>query len=360
MSAKPPPPRKPCSVSGDDMISWSARRCREWAGQRKLDGHYDPLTLAAYRQALRKSGQAGDLVAYLSFRRDLGLRLNRHHLPLLLGVLPRLGPRAWLESFNLIVETMGEARALPMHLGPLKKRLCEVSPPLAAHLSHAAFVRNSPFLRGLAKLDKAQAARRAGFVNYLNSVKSLCVVGNHSGLIGSGLGPDIDAHDCVIRFNQYRSAASNPGDVGEKADVWVRMPGVARENIDFRGRWVVISGPDLRYRLSNWHAVRELLERDVPMLTVPLDTWRDVVAKLAAPPSAGLLFLAWLRQLRGEGLKGVGIAGFQRVEEQTASAYHHAIPGKQAGHRHNWPLERGLLAEWVRRDGARWLENING
>lgn len=343
-------------AAGGDMAGWAVRQCREWAAQRRHEGHYDLPTLAAYRQALRKSRQGGDLVAYLTFRRELGMPLHRHHLPLLLAVLPRLAPRAWLESFNLIEEALGRGHPLPIHLGPLKRRLCEVSPPLAAQLADSALVRRSPFLSGMARLDREQEARRTAFADYLRAVKSLCVVGNHSGLMGSGLGADIDAHDCVVRFNQYRSPQSNPEDIGEKSDVWVRMPGVAREHIDFHGGWVVVSGPDLRYRLSNWHAVRDLLERNVPMLTVPLDVWRGVVAELAAPPSAGLLFLAWLRRMRPGGLEGVGIAGFQRASDKEGS-YHHAIANKQPGHRHNWHLERGLLEAWAAEDGARWLGN---
>lgn len=336
------------------MANWTVRQCRDWVAGRRHDGQYDPLTLAGYRQVWRKGRQARDLVAYLNFRRELGMPLHRHHLPLLLEVLPRLGPRAWLEAFNLIEEAMGRGRPPPMYLGPLKRRLCEVSPPLAALLADSAFVRRSPFLSGLARLEREQETRRTDFAAYVRRVKSLCVVGNHSGLIGAALGPDIDAHECVIRFNQYQSPQSNLADIGEKTDVWVRMPGVAREHIAFRGGWVVISGPDLRYRLSNWHAVQDLLEREVPLLTVPLDLWRDVVAELAAPPSAGLLFLAWLRRMRPDGLKGVGITGFQRSSDQDG-AYHHAIAGKQAGHRHNWHLERELLEAWVAQDGARWL-----
>ncbi|MCP5279516.1 MAG: glycosyltransferase family 29 protein [Thiobacillus sp.] len=336
------------------LSGWPLRQCREWAARRRHDGQYDFATLAGFREAWRKSRQAGDLVAYLAFRRDLGLPLHRHHLPLLLAVLPRLGPRAWLEAFNLIEEAMGRGHPPPIHLGPLKRRLCEVSPPLAALLADSAFVRKSPFLSAMARLDREQEVRRAAFAAHLRSVPSLCVVGNHSGLIGSGLGAAIDAHACVVRFNQYRGPGSDLADLGERTDVWVRMPGVAREQIDFRGGWVVISGPDLRYRLSNWHAARDLLERNVPMLTVPLDVWRDLVAELAAPPSAGLLFLAWLRRLLPHGLRGVGLAGFQRASDKEG-AYHHAVVGKQAGHRHDWPLERALLEDWTQEGGARWL-----
>jgi hypothetical protein len=343
-------------MADQDMVGWNARQCREWAVGRRHDGLYDLSTLAGFREAWRKSKQAADLVAYFTFRRDLGMPLHRHHMPVLLAVLPRLGPRAWLEAFNLIEEAMGLGHPPPIHLGLLKRRLCEVSPPLAALLSGATFVRKSPFLSGMARLDREQEARRAAFSDHLRGVGSLCVVGNHSGLIGSGLGLEIDAHDCVVRFNQYRGPDSDLTDIGVKTDVWVRMPGVAREHIDFHGGWAVISGPDLRYRLSNWRAVRDLLERNVPMLTVPLDVWRDVVAELAAPPSAGLLFMAWLRRSLPHGLRGVGIAGFQRVMDK-AGAYHHAVAGKQPGHRHNWPLERALLEGWAEKDGARWLGN---
>jgi hypothetical protein len=221
-------------------------------------------------------------------------------------------------------------------------------------LAARGFVRKSPFLAGLAALARDQQARRAAFADDLRSAPSICVVGNHAGMTGSALGEKIDAHAYVVRFNQYRSAHTQSCDLGEKADVWVRMPGVERTGIDFSGDWVVISGPDLRYRLSNWEVARALLERGTPMLTVPIEVWRPLVERLAAPPTAGLLFLAWLKQIRPEGLQNVGIAGFQRSDE-AGVAYHHAIPDKRPGPRHNWQQERRILAQWVECDGARWL-----
>lgn len=337
-----------------ELEGMTAAQCRKWAHERRQNGQYDLLTLAGYRRVWRNSRQGRDLVAFLTFRRELGMPLHRHHRRLLLEALPRLGPRSWLEAFSLLEEAVRRGHPLPWHLGPLKRRLCEVSPPLAAQLETASFVRESALLSGMAALDREQASRRVAFATHLQSVQRLCVVGNHSGLTGSGLGVEIDANDCVVRFNQYQNPYSNPDDIGTKTDIWVRMPGVVREHINFQGGWVVISGPDLRYRLSNWHAVQDLLEKKVPILTVPLEVWRRVVAELSAPPSAGLLFLAWLRQMRRNGLAGVGIAGFQRANDMDG-AYHHAIAGKRPGHRHNWALERELLEGWLQRDGAYWI-----
>lgn len=330
------------------------RACREVARQRRLAGYYDQTTLACFRQALRRGGNAGDLVAYLSFRRDMGEVLHPRYVPLLRPLMPRLGPRGWLESFNLLAEATGEVQRMAFHLRPVGKHLRELSPPLMASLAHQGRSQLTPFSSGQIALMEAQDERRVEFAQAIKGTEQLCVVGNHAGLSGMGLGHAIDDHDCVVRFNQFVSPHSRVKDIGVKTDVWVRAPGFTPHDIVFNGRWVVLSGPDLRYRLTNWQVVRPLLEQGKPLLTVPLEIWRDLVGYLAAPPSAGLLLLAWIRRLRHHGLRGVSIAGFQRGDGDEGR-YHHALPDHPPGQRHNWKRERALLAEWVWVDGALWL-----
>lgn len=355
MKRRPPAQQAVTAMTAQEISALPVRACRALAQQRKMEGCYDSVTLECYRQVLRQGGTGTDLVSYLSFRRDLGEELNGHYVPLLLKMMPRLGPRAWLEAYNLIVEAKGRFPPLTLHLRPIRRQLSVLAPALVANFPNRRAAPMNPFLTGLAQLVLEQEARRNEFADYLRKASRLCVVGNHAGLAGSGLGGEIDSHECVVRFNQYASPASQAGDIGSKTDVWVRAPGFVPDQIEFHGRWAVITGPDLRYRLSNWQVARPLLERRVSVLTVPLEIWRELVRRLAAPPSAGLLFLAWLRQLREMGLSGISLVGFQRRDVQVG-AYHHALPFQPPGRRHNWTLERELLTEWARQDKSIWLE----
>lgn len=336
-----------------DLAGLSARQCRRLAKARKEAGDFDALTLACFRRAARLG--PADLLAYLTFRREMGIALSPAYLPFLERIRWALGPRSWLDAFHLVEESAGPGWDLPSRFAPLRGRFCAASSAFAAQCGERAEVRNSPFLSGMAAVFQRQEPRRAAFLDYLHGAGRICVVGNHAGMNGSRLGARIDAHDCVVRFNQFRAAHSLTDDVGGRADVWVRMPGVPRPSVDFSGGWVVLSGPDVRFRSSNWRAVWPVIEAGKPILTIPLEHWRALVGELAAPPSAGILFLAWLRRIRAAGLGGVSLAGFERRESATG-AYHHAVPGKLPGVRHHWQEERRLLADWMSRDGGLWLE----
>jgi hypothetical protein len=179
-----------------------------------------------------------------------------------------------------------------------------------------------------------------------------CVVGNAAGLFGAKLGARIDAHGVVVRFNAWRGPTVAVADTGSRVDVWVcaadcEAPppqGIA---------WAIVSGPDPQAMMGAWPAVRRLELGGVPVLTVPLSVWRDLVATLQAPPSAGLLLLAWLRCLGGgwEGLKVAGI-GWAPV----AGGRHHLLASNRSvGRRHRWEAERALVEAW-RDQGLRDLQ----
>ena len=51
--------------------------------------------------------------------------------------------------------------------------------------------------------------------------KTVAVVGNGPSEVGKGKGPEIDAHDIVIRLNNYRTEGFE-ADYGSKTDIWIR------------------------------------------------------------------------------------------------------------------------------------------
>ncbi len=163
------------------------------------------------------------------------------------------------------------------------------------------------------------------------------------------MGEKIDAHDIVVRFNHYRSATSRLEDTGRRIDVWVRAPNL--NIIDLAENpmadWIVLSGPDIRYKLANWEPLKPHLEAGRQILTVPLDIWRTLVNELQAPPSAGMLLLAWAIRLTGSPA-GITVAGFQSAINPVLirQAYHQALPQQRPGRRHNWAGERKLLNRW--------------
>lgn len=68
---------------------------------------------------------------------------------------------------------------------------------------------------GLQKRQQGQI-----FEDYIRKGRSIAVVGNSDREVGKGQGKSIDAHDVVIRFNDYTGKAA--ADYGCKTTVWVR------------------------------------------------------------------------------------------------------------------------------------------
>ena len=139
--------------------------------------------------------------------------------------------------------------------------------------------------------------------------------------------------------------ATGSPDIGDRIDVWVRAP-------DLSGfapsppPWVILGGPDPLFQLSEWDAISSLHAQGAKVLTVPLATWQRAVETLGAPPSAGVMLLAWIGEILG-GHDDVSAAGFQvRADDVEPGAYHQALRKHIASSRHRWPVERRLLARW--------------
>lgn len=309
----------------------------QWARRKRRLGDYDQATLAGFLAAWRHSGALSDLLAYALFRRDLGRPLParwveplRHGLNrlmsdqrrLALGLLAEYGPTALTE---VSTHWLADAAGLPA----LASLGLQNADPLVA------------------RIDTQQAAWRAEFAQWVAQRRAqggLCVVGNAAVLQGLALGPVVDASAGVVRFNRYGADASLQPDVGRRTDVWVVSPG-------YQGpapggvSWVVMTGPDVRYRLQEWSTVLPLLQAGVPVLTVPLTVWRELVKTLQAPPSAGVLMLAWLASMGGAGWSGLHSAGIG--SGLTGDGRYHKVAARQAaGSRHHWPAEQQLVAQW--------------
>lgn len=54
----------------------------------------------------------------------------------------------------------------------------------------------------------------------MSTAPTVIAIGNGPSIAGAGLGPFIDSHDTVIRFNNYRTAGHEP-DVGTRTTHWV-------------------------------------------------------------------------------------------------------------------------------------------
>lgn len=330
------------------LPGWAARLV---AWRRHALGHYDARTAGYYRHAWNRRNGLASLVEWLRFRRELGQSLGPELAQVLRGVLGNTrGTAAWQA-----VELLLEADALANDAGD--KALvwlephAERSPPIAHYLLGFG-VALTPRAARLAELHEHQTRWRQVFGDHLSACQgSICVVGNAGSLNGSGLGAAIDDHRLVVRFNRWASASAAQEDIGSRLDVWVCAPRFLPEVFSLeRGLapWMVVTGPDARYhragRAVDWDVVLKMLDAGVKVLTIPRPIWRDPVAQLGAPPSAGVLFLAWSRRFV-TGFDRLDIAGFDIAGAGT-KGYHHAGPRFRPARRHDWASEATLLEGW--------------
>lgn len=335
-----------------------------WAAQlvawrRHALGYYDARTAGYYRHVWNRRNGLASLVAWLRFRRELGQPLGPELAKGLRGALgDARGAAAWQA-----VELLLEADALADYAGNKGlvwlKPHAEHSPPIAHYLLGAG-VALTPRATRLAQLFEHQTRWRQAFGEYLSACQgNICVVGNAGSLNDSGLGAAIDDHRLVVRFNRWASPSTAQGDLGSRLDVWVCAPRFLPKvfAID-RGLapWMVLTGPDARYqragRAVDWDVVLKMLDTGVKVLTIPLSVWRDPVAQIGAPPSAGVLFLAWSRRFI-TGFDRLAIAGFDIAATGT-KGYHHAGARFRPARRHDWVSENVLLDGW-KNEGLRCL-----
>lgn len=171
----------------------------------------------------------------------------------------------------------------------------------------------------------------------------VAVVGNAPSLLGAGHGASIDAAAHVVRFNRAVTDEALAADVGRRTDALVLSPGAVRRGRPLPAPRVVLTGCDPLTRPSRyWRHLAAA--RPSGVAAFPDTLWHTLVARLGAPPSAGLLALAWYeRHAPGTPVDAHGF-GLLEEEASPAEAANHYADGEPRSTRHDWAAERALLA----------------
>ncbi len=340
----------------DWLPGWAARLI---AWRRHSLGCYDARTAGYYRHVWARQNRLGGLVEWLRFRRELGLPLDQEMANRLLHALGDARGRVAWQAVELLLEANALGGAAEVERLAWLSPHAEHSPPIA-HYLHSVGVALTPRAGKLAALHECQPQWRLAFAEYLFGCQGdICVVGNAGSMNGSGLGAAIDDHRLVVRFNHWASTSAAQEDLGSRLDVWVCAPKFLPEVFPLKrglAPWMVVTGPDARYDRAgldvDWDVVLDMLDAGAKVLTIPQSVWCDPVAWIGAPPSAGVLFLAWARRFV-EGFDRLKIAGFDVASADTRG-YHHAGRRFRPVRRHDWARERELIDCW-KSEGLRCL-----
>lgn len=148
--------------------------------------------------------------------------------------------------------------------------------------------------------------------------KTIAVVGNGPGNLGSGFGEEIDAHDIVIRFNNF--PGNYGADYGVRTDVWVRgAHRDVRDRPEIEDFSLVLWEMDFSRNFLEYPTHRALLYRDTlfnPERVAYIDTGTKRSLREASGlllPTSGAQVIWLLRQARGT-LDGVDVYGFSALD----------------------------------------------
>jgi hypothetical protein len=170
---------------------------------------------------------------------------------------------------------------------------------------------------------------------------SVAVVGNSPCEIGCRAGALIDAHDVVIRFNRFATGGTLAADYGTKTTIEVRAFGAfPAEEEKPNTRPMFLTGHNIMLRQLNWDRVLRHWRAKRAIAQLPSHVYRYLIATLNATPSAGLVVLYALRQLRGK-LKRNSVFGFSLIDQiQTRDSRAHYFDSEKASSKHDWRSER--------------------
>lgn len=333
------------------LFKWYAYYLLRKANQARLSGDYSADTLRLGQSAFHICPSPQNAIALLRLRRDFGRKPCYRLIKLLMSQLPQLSFNHQRQALSLAVEYFlsGKRSRLSADLFnkdtlsvdvrvSLKQVLPTINTPSSAFLCNQLGIEHGT--PQLAQIYESQGLWREQFCEYLKGLtENVGIVGN--GGILKHESPDMSSWSCVVRFNHFLGSTAS---VDTRCDVWVTNPSYSEIPPSIKTtRWVIMSGPEVHYSAQNWASIEPFLLAEIPVLTVPIEVWRELVSIIKAPPSAGALLACWLEYILSA--EKIGLAGFNALSGESKKLdYHASQHGRDSG-RHDWSAEGHWLRE---------------
>ena len=148
--------------------------------------------------------------------------------------------------------------------------------------------------------------------------KSIVLVGNGPSLLGKGLGDIIDAHDEVVRFNEF-ALAGHEADVGTRVTFWSTCSKSLRP-----------ASGELPARVICVHGDTKLAHETREVLRVPAAFYKRLTAEIRAiskhahasdvRPTSGFIVARWLLE---SGCPRIHLAGFDHFRKHESRQHHY-------------------------------------
>jgi len=181
---------------------------------------------------------------------------------------------------------------------------------------------------------------------------SLAVVGNAGYLAGAALGPAIDAHDIVLRMNNFRTDGFEQA-VGSRLGVFMTNFASVVSNLDQpavrRSRFVVSSRPN-NFRKDRLRGLHNVFGRNltagmarlggVPVYAPPVDLFCHYTSQLGVYPTTGAMAILLALDVLGPRCRSIFLTGFSFFQGRS---HYFSDATVDAARDHNLSGERELL-----------------
>lgn len=326
-------------------------------------GRWDPqLCLRAWQQAKNKPSPHN---IYLALKVQHALcGLQAHHLDQTEQQIVEQRIRWHAVTIRLLcahlqLKQFDRAKALldsrlTGRINPIRARLLSGFPCALNYLEQQQPERLTGGLRGLAvhaeqllrDCDHLNPAMLKSIGRRSNSTQRIAVVGNAPCILENNDGAEIDNHDIVVRFNIANPLTKLTKHIGSRTDLWVISPALAGRQSSPPVNVFALSGINpLDGQSRYW---RSLHKHGIARLVLfNQQDWYELVAKLHAPPSAGLLMLKSLQRMATN--QTVNVFGFTTSVDQslTLRPGYNYLSKKAGSTRHNWAEETRLIEEML-------------
>ncbi|MDR1168417.1 MAG: glycosyltransferase family 29 protein [Heliobacteriaceae bacterium] len=192
------------------------------------------------------------------------------------------------------------------------------------------------------------------FIDFVKD-KNVAVVGNSPCEKGLKKGKDIDAHDIVIRFNNFSTDAEYSEDYGQKTDIWCRVVSsdqIFREISDDT-KMVILPSKLCYFEL--WDIIDRIIDWDkagVPIGWFPMHVTQELKQNYGIMrASAGIKMIYWMKKIKKD-LNPQDFFGFAFTDqlENWNNRHYFKLKNETLQHiglNHNWHSEKRVFDELV-------------
>ena len=194
----------------------------------------------------------------------------------------------------------------------------ELNPRIAAFAFNTGICHTSQLEHAAYVYENAKETHMCAKLAHLVDGKTVAIVGNGPYEIGKKLGEEIDAHDVVVRFNNF-AEEKFAADYGVRTDIWSKatIDYIMHERV-YRVKAMIVHDKNIE-RLSlkpgYVEAFYSAIQRGISIDYYSQDV-RNALSSVGCPsPTTGLLMIETMRRTRA---KCIDVYGFSFLEQGTS------------------------------------------